>query len=558
MAKYLGKTDKGHEIQTDAGKVISVPDAYVQQNPDFIQGITNPPVDVSQPDARYSSIDPTIPAQDFRTSDQKRTQELYNQKVATKYITPTPDGYAPVDQSLNFMFGGKGEHPQDFDTAAYQEAEKSYDNELVSKQKAEQAKQQELQSKSDTFEQQNIVRQRAGLQPQANPYKPVVEEVTPNNTDVSPEQVQAGQAAPVVEQPKTLKQQVQESEAVHQQKITQNTPHLEKMAAEDAANHTKTMNDTADEIFRVLPIDPDRYYKSHNRVATGIGLLLGGIGQGLMKTGSNAVADYINKEIDRDVEAQKNDQTSSINAYKLFLEKTKNTKEAELATKTLLLTAAKNEWERQVAQRRISNESAMLPYEMQAKMAQAGKELSEATQTRIKTNLMNQAGNGGDKYFSGDIANHYARQVPILDGNGTITEQKGFTNDPEGAKKLRETATATGTIVDSINKLLKFADKPSRLWSPSDRSEISKLQSHLNQLQPEFYPHARFTEFEQKDLQQVVGNLNNTDIFGQTKKGLQTIKTLILNKMDQEYKANGLDGIKKAEDKINSLGGKKR
>ena len=68
-------------------------------------------------------------------------------------------------------------------------------------------------------------------------------------------------------------------------------------------------------------IDPDRYWNNRGdagKVSTAIGLILGGIGGGLLHQENPALA-FLNKQIDRDVNAPVADQTNRQNVYKGYM-----------------------------------------------------------------------------------------------------------------------------------------------------------------------------------------------------------------------------------------------
>jgi len=70
-------------------------------------------------------------------------------------------------------------------------------------------------------------------------------------------------------------------------------------------------------------VDPNRYWNNKStgsKIAAGIGLLLGGISQGL-GGGPNPAIAAINQHIQQDIDAQKNDQTNNVNMYKIGLQK---------------------------------------------------------------------------------------------------------------------------------------------------------------------------------------------------------------------------------------------
>ena len=84
-------------------------------------------------------------------------------------------------------------------------------------------------------------------------------------------------------------------------------------------------------------IDPDRVWSSKsdlNKVGTAIGLILGGIGAGAAGT-SNVALDFLNKQIDRDIEGQKFDMSKKENLLKATMAQFGNLKDATAMTKLM-------------------------------------------------------------------------------------------------------------------------------------------------------------------------------------------------------------------------------
>lgn len=90
-------------------------------------------------------------------------------------------------------------------------------------------------------------------------------------------------------------------------------------------------------------IDPNRYWNNQStgsKVAAGIGILLSGIGSGL--TGKpNLAIEEINNAVNRDIESQKNDQSKTMNLWKMNMEATKNETDATLATQNQMLAGVR-------------------------------------------------------------------------------------------------------------------------------------------------------------------------------------------------------------------------
>jgi hypothetical protein len=102
-------------------------------------------------------------------------------------------------------------------------------------------------------------------------------------------------------------------------------------------------NDKLFQAYAAQKIDPDRYWKNQDtptKVATGLALLLGGIGAGLTH-GNNQAAEMIQKSIDRDIDAQKNDQSKTYNLYQMNKQNLGSDLAAHAATENQLLSGLK-------------------------------------------------------------------------------------------------------------------------------------------------------------------------------------------------------------------------
>jgi len=86
-------------------------------------------------------------------------------------------------------------------------------------------------------------------------------------------------------------------------------------------------------------IDPDRYWHNKStgsKLAAGLGMLLGGFGAATGQ--ANGAVNMIQNAIERDVDAQKNDQSKAMNLWKMNREKYGSAIAANLATKNQLYT----------------------------------------------------------------------------------------------------------------------------------------------------------------------------------------------------------------------------
>lgn len=93
--------------------------------------------------------------------------------------------------------------------------------------------------------------------------------------------------------------------------------------AQNDQNRYNELKGHADDLSRDMQfINPNHYMESKStlgRVATAMGLFLGGLGGGIAHTGGNAALDYLSRQIDRDIDSQKanNEKRKTIyGAYK--------------------------------------------------------------------------------------------------------------------------------------------------------------------------------------------------------------------------------------------------
>lgn len=84
-------------------------------------------------------------------------------------------------------------------------------------------------------------------------------------------------------------------------------------------------------------IDPKRFWTSKSdlgKVSTAIGLILGGIGSGLTR-GPNVALEFLNRQIDRDIDAQRMEMGKKQNVLSAMQQQFGNLKDATMATKLM-------------------------------------------------------------------------------------------------------------------------------------------------------------------------------------------------------------------------------
>ncbi len=95
--------------------------------------------------------------------------------------------------------------------------------------------------------------------------------------------------------------------------------------------------------FENKQVDPNHFWNSKTtggKISAALGLILGGAGAGLTR-GPNLAMDHINRMIEHDIDAQKNDQSKAYNLWKMNREQTHSDQEANLMTQNQLLSSVK-------------------------------------------------------------------------------------------------------------------------------------------------------------------------------------------------------------------------
>lgn len=115
-------------------------------------------------------------------------------------------------------------------------------------------------------------------------------------------------------------------------------------SANDIAQSYKSKDDTLLKAYQSKTIDPNHYWNSKTtgqKIIAGIGMLLGG--------GGSQTASFIENAINRDIDAQKNDQSQTMNLWKMNKEEYGNDLAANLATQNQLLLGTQNQLQQAAA-----------------------------------------------------------------------------------------------------------------------------------------------------------------------------------------------------------------
>lgn len=107
-------------------------------------------------------------------------------------------------------------------------------------------------------------------------------------------------------------------------------------------NH-KAADDQLLKSYMDKSVDPNRYFKNQGtgaKIASALGMIFSGIGSA--RTGQpNYAIEAINNAVNRDIEAQRQDQSKTMNLWKMNREATQDETQANLATQNQLLNSVK-------------------------------------------------------------------------------------------------------------------------------------------------------------------------------------------------------------------------
>lgn len=291
------------------------------------------------------------------------------------------------------------------------------------------------------------------------------------------------------------------------------------------------------------PVDPNRYLNNlkadtGRSILNTIGLVLGGIGQGL-GAGPNPALAMMNSAIDRDVQAQKNALGNKETLYSSALDKYKNDRMATTEARHQLMYNAVQ----QMQEAALKSGSKLAVDRAQGLAADAYNAELPSVQSQNMMKVMNQVtSEGGDvhqvlPYL--DVANPAAaksirdRMIPGVKGLANI-------NVPDAS---RDEITSKQNLIDGALKLKQFIDQNSvsGKLDPSKRGYLAARATELEQTYRKAVG-ASTSEGEAKKLQTIVGD-NPSALFASETYSprLQGMVDATKEQLGGKYKQFGVD-----------------
>lgn len=156
------------------------------------------------------------------------------------------------------------------------------------------------------------------------------------------------QAQPSVpsQQPQPAQPEIPTQQSEQPQPVANGTLGQAEAGAQEMQNYIKDQDTKNTDLFNKVmqnKIDPNRLWNNKDtgtKIVNTIGLILGGLGASSATGGKNLAVEAMNHAIERDVDAQKANQSNQMNLYKMNLEATHNAEEARNMTVNQLLAAS--------------------------------------------------------------------------------------------------------------------------------------------------------------------------------------------------------------------------
>jgi hypothetical protein len=443
-----------------------------QDTPEAIQQAAAQPqgtIDQAAPDQQTPS---ELPQQGLT-----RLQQLYNSTV-----NPLPDakgGSPDADEAQSRMFGPNGEPPANFDPVAAEKAKGMLAQEqLDQKQAATQANQ--------LAQFTNKQRTDFGLAPlptamAADKGATDAKRAIGQDTEARAAGAQGAQS-PLSSSASNYYENLEKGFGQQYQGIlneAQATENLSKAKASalesmqqplqnlqtEYNTHLNNLNSEIQNITKDIAaghINPNQLWEDSSapsKVASAIGLILGGIGGGLQRTGGNAALDFLNKQIDRNIDAQKANLGQKQHVLGALQEQFNNLSTSTGVQKALMQNVVANQLDIEAAK-------AGGPI-AQARAAQAAGALRQQAAAGLSQAAMRKALLGGAN--SGQLPPEYVINAMLPQGedkNQTLKELK----DARDAVNLRDNA------LDSFDQVAKLNTVAGTL-NPETQLKIAALKN---------------------------------------------------------------------------------
>jgi hypothetical protein len=225
-------------------------------------------------------------------------------------------------------------------------------------------------------------------------------------------------------------------------------------------------------------VDPNRLMGNMNfgqRLATAVGMIIGGAGAGILHQ-ENPVVSMMNKAINADIEAQKANLGKQENLLAMNLRQYGNLKDAEQASRLMANDMVLNKLKQSLAMAQGPQAQAQLQQEIaKLEMQQDLTKQKFLLDTSVRTTVEQDPS-------SFDTVEQQMRLVDPKradDLRARFVPGMGIASAPEDAKALKEMRGATEATLNGIRKLKDIIARPGKSLSPAAMAEAEAIRGQL-------------------------------------------------------------------------------
>lgn len=294
-------------------------------------------------------------------------------------------------------------------------------------------------------------------------------------------------------------------------------------------------------------LDPQRYIKNMStgdKILSGIALVLGGIGSGMTK-GPNLAAEFLQKNIDRDIENQRLQLGAKQNLLKFNLDMTKDIQEAAAFTKMNSMDMVSMYLKRQAAQAQNPLQQAALLNQAGIIDKQAGELQNQIAFRRAQMQIMMGGQQGSEQKFQQE--NALLRSMPGEEGAKLAKdrESKHVAGVGQASREVPDNVlkelTARADFDNAIRDLQEFAHRNSGSFNPATIKEGSAKARIVQDKARQANAQGVFKESENEFMNSII-NDNPTQLFERYRagKGYEEARKSNLNQLNSMKRIYGL------------------
>jgi hypothetical protein len=369
----------------------------------------------------------------------------------------------------------------------------------------------------------------------------------PSGPDFSPSGVYNTGMAGINKQQQAETQIGQQQLAANQQYQQQLIDHDKVYQAGVAAKNDE-INSVVEDI-KNGHIDPNHYQEnqtSGQKVANAIGLVLGGWSSAYTHQGNPAM-DFLNKQIDRDIDSQKANLDQKKTLFGAYMDQTKNAQSAENMTRATLYGNYALQFQNAALKAATPLAQAKALQGEAAMKAKVAPLIIAAQQNQHLAAIQNASNNGqsgtgldasiqsliNQKRMSGDEAGAKDLESKFVPGVGLASRAV----DPKDSGMMTQYNSLDSDLNKAIQLQKKFGDTGA--WTPQNRAQASQLKNSLIVRLSQLSGLNRVNEQEYKNYSEQVGNIGGVNMGG-TLASLKGIQSQLRTEANAKYSSYNL------------------